>query len=139
MADELKRLFEDVMDVERPEDWLSRARKPQELIDQGINAIDLMADQVRERVAEIGILVTFGQQLRESLDRYERIFDLVRHAGGKSAEAGEAVAPADLEFEPFQGRDVGQHNQGAEHLALFTVENRTAGPDHGAVSTHRQD
>src|ERR1700704_1924091 len=105
MPDELERFFQDAVDMHRLQERLRRTRKAQELVHQGINPVDLMADQIREGFAEIGVLVTLRQELGKSLDRNERIFDLVRHPGGKSAETGETVTPANLELQAFQCRD----------------------------------
>src|SRR3977135_1110464 len=70
------------MDVHRLQDGLGRAGETKELVHQRIDPVDLMPDQVRESVAEIGILVTLRKELRESLDRDERVLDFVGHAGG---------------------------------------------------------
>ena len=89
-----------------------------------------MADQIREGLAEIRILVTLRQQLREGLDRDERILDFVRHPGRKRAETGQAIAAANLQFESFQRGDVGQHHERAQHLPVLSVKNRAARADH---------
>ena len=85
-----------------------------------------MPDEREEGLAEIGVLITLRQELGKSLDRDERILDLVRHAGGKRAETGEAIAAADLHLESLQRGDIGQHHERAERLAILPVENRTA-------------
>jgi hypothetical protein len=88
-----------------------------------------VADQVRKGIPEIRVLITLGQKLREGFDRDERVLDFVRHAGGKRADAGEPVAPADLQLEAFQHRDVCEHHKRSEHLALLPMEDGTAGAD----------
>jgi hypothetical protein len=44
-----------------------------------------------------------------------------------------------LEFEAFQGRDIGQNNKGAEHLALLPVKDRAARTDYAAMIAQGQD
>src|SRR5205085_2417866 len=100
--------------------------KPQQLVYQRIDSVDLVPDQVRKGAAEIRVLVTLRQQLRESLDRNERVLDFVSHAGGERAETGQPVAAADLQFKPFKGGDVSQYHERAQHFALLPVENRAA-------------
>ena len=77
----------------------------------------------KKGLAEIRVLITLRQKLGKSLDRDERILDFVCHAGGKRAEAGEPIAPSDLHLESLQRRDVGQHHERSEHLAILPVEN----------------
>ena len=84
----------------------------------------------REGLAKIRVLVTLRQQLGESLDRDERILDLVGHPGGKRAQAGQPIAPPNLHLETLQRGDVGQHHERAQQLAILPVENRTARADH---------
>ena len=81
-----------------------------------------MPDEIGERLTEIGVLISFGQKLREGLDRDERVLDLVRHAGRERAETGEAIATANLHLEALQMRDVGQDDERAEHLPARIVE-----------------
>ena len=82
MADELERFFQDLVDVHRFQDGLRRARETQELVHERIDPVDLVANQVREGVAEIGVLVTLRQELRERFDRNKRVLDFMRHSGG---------------------------------------------------------
>ena len=97
-----------------------------------------MPDKIRESIAEIGVLITLRQELRESFDRDERVLNFVRHAGGKRAEAGEPVAAPNLQLQPLQRGDVGEHDQRSEHLALLPMENRAARAHHGIVIVEGQ-
>ena len=63
------------------QDRLGRTREAQELIDQGIDPIDLMADQVRESFAEIGILVTLRQKLGKCPNGNQWITDFMSKSG----------------------------------------------------------
>ena len=79
MSDEKKRLFQNLMHMHRLEHRFGRAGETQQLIDQRIDPVDLVADQVRKCFAKIGILISLRQQLREGFDGDERVFDLMRH------------------------------------------------------------
>ena len=121
------------MHVHRLEQRFCRAGKAQELIDQGIDPIDLVSDQIGEGFTKIGILVTLRQKLGKSLDRDERVLDFMRHASGKRAETGEPIAAANLQFETLQRGDIGQDHEAPEHFALLPVEDRAArAHDHAA-------
>ena len=99
-----------------------RAKRRSWLTNESIRSISCPI-RFEKGLAEIRVLISLRQELGKSLDRDERILDFVRHAGGKRAEAGEPVAPADLQLESLQRGDVGQHHERAEHLALLPVEN----------------
>src|SRR4051812_33101495 len=103
MADELERFFQCVVNVHRPEDRLGGPGEAEELIYERVDPIDLVADQVRKGVPKIRVLVTLGQQLRESLNGDKRVLDLMGHPGRERAEAGQPIAPADLQLETFEG------------------------------------
>ena len=87
--------------MHRLQQRLRRPRKAQKLVHERIDPINLVPDQVRESLAEIGVLVTFRQELGEGFDRNKRVLDFVGHAGGKGAETREPVASANLQFEAF--------------------------------------
>ena len=53
-------------------------REKRQIVDQHIHAIDLVADNAAELFPEILLAVSFRQQLRENLDRDERVLQLVR-------------------------------------------------------------
>ena len=57
----------------------------------------------------------------------------MRHSGGKRAETGEPVAPANLELETFQRRDIGENHEDAQHLALLPMKDRAARAHHHAA------
>ena len=126
MADELERFFEDRVDMDRLQKRLRRSRKAQELVDERVDPINFVSDQVRERLAKIGVLVTLRQKLGKGLDRNERILDFVRHTGGERAETREAVAATNLQLEPFQRRDIGENHERSQHFALLAVKDRAA-------------
>ena len=52
-----------------------------DLSDDEIEAIDFLDHDFVEIASEIGVVETLGQELRESLDRNQRIANFVRHAG----------------------------------------------------------
>ena len=98
------------MDVHRFELWFGRSREAKQLIDQeSIRSIScpIKFEKVSRKSES---WYRSGQQLREGLDRYERVFDFVGHTGGKRAETGETVAAPDLHFEPLQRRNISQHH-----------------------------
>src|SRR5438046_7297133 len=101
MSHKLERFFENGMDMHRLQKRFGRPCKSQELVHQRVDPINFVPDQIRECLAEIGVLVTFRQKLGKSLDRNERILDFVRHAGREGAKTREAVAATDLKLEPF--------------------------------------
>ena len=96
MADQHEGLLQHLVDVHRLQKRFRRPREAQKLIYQAIDAVDLVADQIREGFTEVRVLISLREQLRESLDRDERIFDLVRHARRERPETGQAIAPANL-------------------------------------------
>jgi len=61
-------------------------------------------DQFGKRIAKVGILIPLREQLRESLDRDKRVFDLVRHPGRECAEAGQTIATANEQLQPLEWR-----------------------------------
>ena len=114
--------------MHRLEQRLGGPGEAQELIYEGIDPINLVSDEIGKGLAKIGILITLRQQLRESLDRDERVLDFVRHASRESAEARQSIAAANLEFESLERSDVGQHHQRAQHLAVLAMKDRATRP-----------
>ena len=53
----------------------------------------------------------------------------MRHPGRKGSETGQPVAPADLQFETLDRRNVGQHHQRAQYFLILPVKNRRTGAD----------
>ena len=133
MADEQERFFQDLVDVHRLEERLGRAGETQELIHQRIDPVDFVPDQVREGLAEIGVLVTLRQSCAKVLIETSGFLISCAMPAESVPEAGEPVAAPNLEFQALQRGDVGQHHERAEHLACLAVEDGAAGAHHGAV------
>src|SRR5205807_3962551 len=101
------------MNAHRAEERLGRTCKTKKLIHEGVDAVDLMDNEVGESLAKIRFAVTLWEQLGKSLDRYQRVLNLMGHPGRQRAETGQPIAAADLKFEPFQRSNVGNDNESA--------------------------
>jgi len=67
--------------VHRPEQWFCRACEPKQLIDQRVDPVNLVHDQAGKGFAEIRLVVALRKELSESLDRNQRVLNLVCHSG----------------------------------------------------------
>src|ERR1700730_11487841 len=81
-ASDLDTFFDRRANVDRLKDELRRVREVVNLGDDLVQSIDFADDDLIEFFSKIGVVKTLRQQLRKSLDRYQRITDLVRHARG---------------------------------------------------------
>src|SRR2546430_1395455 len=110
MANERERFFQNLMRMKWLENRLGWTRETKQLIDHGINSVDLEPEQNRKSIPKIGILITLGKQLGECFKGDEWILDLVCHSSCKSANTGKSIAAANLQFEAFNRGDVRQHH-----------------------------
>ena len=77
--------------------------------DNGVNAAHFAADDFDE----FGVLVLFEEQVNEGLAGDEGILDFVGHAGGESADAGQAIELLDVLFDLAGGGEVMEHEHDA--------------------------
>src|SRR5207253_8948630 len=109
------------MRMERFENRFCWSRKTKQLINERVNSVDLVPDQIRKRIAKIGILVALWQQLSKGFKRDQRIFDLVRHSCRPRSQTGESVAAATLQFEAFNGGGVRLFASRSHDLTLVAL------------------
>lgn len=140
LLDDLEGACEDFVHARGVEARLGGAGEAEELVDDGVNAFDLLSDQEREGLAEVFIVVAVGEELRECLEGDERVFDFVGHARGECADAGESVGSADLFFELLEERQIFEQQEGAQLSAGVAAEGDGAeanGETFGAVHGER--
>src|SRR5207302_2994646 len=106
MLNELERFLQYFVHVHWPEQWFCRACEPKQLIDQRVDPVNLVHDQAGKGFAEIRLVVALRKELSESLDRNQRVLNLVCHSGRERPEAGEAIAATNLQLEPFHCGDI---------------------------------
>src|SRR5437016_7760570 len=77
MLNELERFLQYFVHVHWPEQWFCRACEPKQLIDQRVDPVNLVHDQAGKGFAEIRLVVALRKELSESLDRNQRVLNLV--------------------------------------------------------------
>ena len=77
--------------IDRLHHQFGRMGKVVDLGDDLVEPVDLLDHDFVEILPEIGVIETFGQKLRKSLDRDEWVSNFVRHAGGQIRPEGSAI------------------------------------------------
>src|SRR3984893_5000235 len=100
--------------------------------------IGFVPEQVGKGFPKVKVLITLRKQLREGLDRPQRVLDFVRHSRRERAETGQSIAAAYLQFQTLDRCDVRQHHQGAEHLSAFAMKDLCARAHNHVLIAHAQ-
>jgi hypothetical protein len=72
---------------------------------------------------------TTRHQLRERLDRDQRILDLVGDSGREHLEIREPLGPLPLDLERLERREIAEDRDGAQHVAGRVVQRRRRADD----------
>ena len=76
-------MLDRLANIQSLEDRLAGFGKAVDLVDDWVELVDFRHDLISEVRAEVGVVVAFGEKLRERLDGDKRVADLMAHAGGQ--------------------------------------------------------
>ena len=123
---EVERAVEQLGELNRLKDEARRAGQLEKLLDDGVDALELMRDHALEALAEARIIELARHESRECPERRERVLDLVREPGGEGAQRGQPVGAPELLFEIAEHGDVAEDPDHAEVLAFAAAQRRRA-------------
>ena len=111
-------------------------RQDAEPVQQALHLGDLAAHDATEIGHEALVALPARQELRERLDRLERVLDLVRDARREHLEVREPLGPLPLHLERLERRQIAEDRDGPQHDAGLIVQRRRRAddrPGRGAV------
>ena len=98
---ELKSFIEELIEINRYEIQLLRFGETKDTGDQMSESVSFTRENVLELVQESRIRFSLREMIGESLDRRERIPDLMNHRGGELTDGGEFLRVTELVLELF--------------------------------------
>src|SRR5437870_1579137 len=101
---------------------LARMRERAQAVQQPLHLGDLVVDDPIELGHEPVVGAAAWHQLRESLDRDQRILDLVGDSRRQHLEVREPLGPLPLHLKCLEWREIAEDRDGAQHGAALVVQ-----------------
>ena len=132
---EAKRVVEGFMKSDGGESWFGWTGEFQDLADQGVDAGNLPFHNGRK----LGALIFLEEQVDKRFYRHKSVFDLMRHPGGKDADARQAIEAPDIQLQFFQRcQFVQDHDEFVNFLPFETRDRDVDGDRNQPSGTGRE-